>query len=53
MRHVGAIEPFALLDERLGPQHLFRRTQLDRLIEDQVLYGVLEPVLVDARNAVA
>jgi hypothetical protein len=53
VRHVGAVEPLALLNERLGPQHLFDRTQLDGQVEDRPHRRVREPLLIDTRDAIA
>jgi Icc-related predicted phosphoesterase len=48
---VGAVETLALLNQRFGPQHLLDRREFDRPLEDASGGGVLEPVLVDAREA--
>jgi hypothetical protein len=53
VRDVGAVEPFALLDERLRPHHLFDRTQSDGQLEDVIGAGVFEPLIVDPGDAVA
>lgn len=53
MRNVGAVEALTLLDERLGPQHLFSWTQPHRHVENSVARGVGEPFVVDSRHAVA
>ena len=53
VRDVGAVEPLALLDERLGPDHLFGRAQPNRHVEDVVRCGVREPLVVDVGNPVA
>jgi len=53
VRDVGAVEALALLDECLGPDHLFGWAQLDGPVENVVAGGIGEPLVVDARHAVA
>jgi hypothetical protein len=53
MRDVRAIEALALLDEALGPDHFFGWDQRHGLVEDVVVQSVREPLVVDARQAVA
>jgi hypothetical protein len=51
--HVRAVEALALLNERLGPEHLLGRTQLHRHIEDVVEWGVVEPFVVHLGHRIA
>jgi hypothetical protein len=51
--NVGAIEPLALLDECLGPDDFFGRAEPHRHFEDLIADRVLEPLVVDPRDAVA
>jgi hypothetical protein len=49
---IGAVEPLALLNERLRPDHFFGRAQSHRNVEDLVAGGMFEPLGVDAGEAV-
>jgi hypothetical protein len=53
MRHVRTVEALALLDERLGPDHLLHRAEAHRQVENLIARRVLEPFVVDAGDAVA
>jgi hypothetical protein len=53
VRDVRAVEPLALLDERFRPDHLLGRAEVHALVEDVIGHGVVEPVLVDTREAIA
>jgi hypothetical protein len=53
MQDVGAVESLALLNERLGPDRFLRRAQEYSHPEDLCADGVVEPHVVDDRDAVA
>ncbi|HEV7662114.1 MAG TPA: hypothetical protein VGQ62_01170 [Chloroflexota bacterium] len=53
MGDIGAIEPFALLNERFRPDHLFGWAQPHGKIEDRVRGSMPKPVVVDVCHAVA
>ena len=53
MGHVRAVEALALHDERLRPHALLRRRHQDVEAEHVLLGGVLEPLVVHHRHAVA
>ena len=52
MDHVGAVEPLALHDVRLLPDHLLGRNDQDAHAEDVVLGRAREPLVVDRRHTV-
>src|SRR5215510_7618382 len=52
MHDVCAVVAHALLDKRLGPDHLFRRYHRDDHPEHVRLRRVVEPQIVDSREAV-
>ena len=47
VQHVGAVETFALHDERFRPQQLFRRRQLHVEAEDAGRDAARDPLVVD------
>jgi len=53
VRDVCAIETFALLDEGLLPDHLLARAELDGDVKHGVVCCVLEPFVVNWREAFA
>src|SRR5687768_13960636 len=53
VRDVTAVEPLALHDERLGPDHLLGRDQTYGMVEHGGLDAVAEPVVVDRGHPVA
>ena len=53
VRDVGAVEALALHDQPLRPDHLLGRNQLHVDVEDDAVDRVVEPQLVDDRDAVA
>src|SRR5690606_32669587 len=53
VRHVRAIVAITLHDERLGPERFLRWTDADGEPEDLFLAGMLEPLVIHRRHAVA
>src|SRR5262245_40039111 len=53
VRHVGAVKAFTLHDERLLPDELLRRTELDRHAEHLPVAGMSKPGIVDGAETVA
>src|SRR3972149_1295586 len=53
MSDICAVIPFALHDESLGPNHLFRGAQSDRHAENLSGEGMLKPDIVNPADAVS
>src|SRR5215470_6113130 len=50
---IGAVVSLAFHDERLGPDHLFCRHQLDGDAQDSLVHGMRKPLVVDFCQPIA
>jgi hypothetical protein len=51
--NVSAVEPLALLDESLRPDHFLHGAQPHGHVEDVIVRSMCEPLVVDPGDAIA